>query len=82
MTLPRAIELSALALATMTALALARRAPHHCPVARALALLLAIDVARLATAGTTGALWCLDVGLCAGWYVVTAACVVGALVRP
>lgn len=77
----RALELSALALATLTAAALARVAPHHRPVARALAVLLAIDVARLATAGTTGALWCVDVGLVAAWYVATAACVVGALTR-
>jgi len=70
-----------LALATLTGHALAQRAPHHRPVARALALLLAIDVARLATAGTTGALWCVDVGLVAAWYVATAACVVGALTR-
>ena len=68
-----------LALATCAAVALARRAPHHRPVARALALLLAIDCARLATHGATGALWCLDVELVSAWYVVTAACVVGAL---
>jgi len=77
----RALELSALALATLTGHALARRAPHHRPVARALAVLLAIDVARLATHGATGALWCVDVGLVAGWYVAMAACVVGALAR-
>lgn len=70
-----------LALATCAAVALARSAPRHRPVARALAVLLAIDCARLATHGATGALWCADVGLVAGWYVVTAGFVVGALVR-
>lgn len=79
MTLPRAFELTALLLATLAAWHLVPRVPHHRPVARALTLLLAIDVARLATHGTTGAPWCLDVGLVVSWYVVTAGLVVGVL---
>lgn len=83
MTLPRAFELATLLLATLAAFALAHRAPHHRPVARGLAALLAIDVARLATSGhPAGSLaWQVDVGLCAGWWPVTVGIVVVALWR-
>lgn len=66
--------------AALSAWLLARRAPQHRPIARALSLLFAIDVARLATAGATeGLAFRADVALTAGWYVVTTAAVVGAL---
>lgn len=69
----------ALLLAVLSALALAFKARSHRPIAGALALLLAIDVARLATAGGEGWAWRLDAGLTAAWYAVTAAAVVDAL---
>ncbi len=83
MTLPRFLALFFLALATLAALALAHCAPQHRPAARGLALLLAIDVARLASSGhPAGSLaWQVDVGLCAGWWPVTVGIVVGALWR-
>ena len=69
----------ALLLAVLSAIALAFKVRSHRPIAGALALLLAIDVARLATAGGEGWDWRLDAALTAGWYVVTGAAVVGAL---
>lgn len=79
MTPLRAIELASLCAAALSALALASKVRSHRPIAVALALLIAIDVARLATAGGEGCAWRLDAALCAGWYVVTGAAVVGAL---
>ena len=81
MTLARVIELSALLLATLTAWLLTRRAPAYRPIAHALTVLLAIDVARLATRGhpAGGLAWSMDVVLVAGWYAVPCAVVCGVL---
>lgn len=61
----------ALLLAVLTALPCAHRWPHHRPVALALAALLAVDCARLVTAGAArgSAPWWADVALAVGWYV-------------
>ena len=69
----------ALLLAVLSAIALAFKVRSHRPIAGALALLLAIDVARLATAGGEYGTWRLDAALCAGWYVAIMAVVVDAL---
>lgn len=72
----------ALLAAVLSAWLLARRAPQHRPIARALSLLLAIDVARLATAGATeGLAFRVDVALTAGWYVAMTGAVLGSFAK-
>lgn len=72
---------AALLLAALAAICLARRLPAHASVALALALLGAIDVARIWTAGQGGWRWGVDAWLVAQWYGTTAGVVVCELGR-